>query len=476
LVSDNATVTLTNCTVSGNSASVNGGGVFIDGGAATLINCTVSGNSTSASGGGLYITLGQTSTLTNTIVAGNTAGDILGTITSNSANNVVGNGSGMTGISNGSQGNQVGTDHALINPLLAPLGSYGGPTQTMALLPGSPAIGGGGSGFGVPTNDQRGSQRTSHVDIGAFQSQGFVIKTVTGSTPQSIGVSKPFKNPLAIEVTANNPAEPVNGGVVSFVVNPAGGASAALSSATGTISGGEAAVNATANATPGPYTVTASALGAGSTIFDLSNIEVPRLKGTSPPIVVKLTDGLTGLRDAIAYANSHPGPDTIILDPPAMGAKPQTIRLTGGPLVLTDPATTTIVGPGATRLTLKGDGKSRLFDIEGGSLALSGVTITGGNAGKGSGGGIRNHGGKLWLNDVVLRGNRARKGGGLFNDGTTTLTDVVMRGNTARRGPGMFSTRRATLAWLKSPAAGAATLGFPSNHRRPQHESHHSEV
>ena len=63
----------------------------------------------------------------------------------------------------------------------------------------------------------------------------------------------------------------------------------------------------------------------------------------------------------------------------------------------------------------------------------------------GNGGGIRNDGGKLWLSDVVLRGNRARKGGGLFNDGVTTLTDVVMRGNTARKGPREFSTRTATL-------------------------------
>ena len=38
---------------------------------------------------------------------------------------------------------------------LAPLGDYGGPTQTMALLPGSPAIGKGVAVAGV-TTDQRG--------------------------------------------------------------------------------------------------------------------------------------------------------------------------------------------------------------------------------------------------------------------------------------------------------------------------------
>ncbi len=51
------------------------------------------------------------------------------------------------------------------NPLLAPLGNYGGPTQTMPPLPGSPAIGAGGAT--TLTTDQRGFPRTSKSDIGA---------------------------------------------------------------------------------------------------------------------------------------------------------------------------------------------------------------------------------------------------------------------------------------------------------------------
>ena len=41
---------------------------------------------------------------------------------------------------------------------LAPLGDYGGPTQTMALLPGSPAIDAGTS-IGALATDQRGVTR-----------------------------------------------------------------------------------------------------------------------------------------------------------------------------------------------------------------------------------------------------------------------------------------------------------------------------
>ena len=61
---------------------------------------------------------------------------------------------------------------------LAPLGNNGGPTQTMALLPGSAAIGAGViadyPGTTTPiTTDQRGDPLDSpEPDIGAFQTQG----------------------------------------------------------------------------------------------------------------------------------------------------------------------------------------------------------------------------------------------------------------------------------------------------------------
>ena len=121
----------------------------------------------------------------------------------------------MTGISNGAQGNQVGSGPAPLDPLLAPLGDYGGPTFTIPLLPGSRAIG-AGTATGAPALDQRGEPRAGRVDIGAFQSQGFTMVPVAGSTLQSTAVGTAFPNPLAVTVTAINPVEPVNGGVVSL--------------------------------------------------------------------------------------------------------------------------------------------------------------------------------------------------------------------------------------------------------------------
>ena len=165
---------ITDCTISGNSAG-SGGGLYdkfalsSSSGGATISDSTISGN-TATTGGGLDIASGSTS-LVNTIVAGNlqsggTASDIAGTVAVSSSHNLIGTG-GSGGLT-GTNGNQVN----VANPGLAPLGHYGGPLETMALLPGSPAIGTGVAVTGV-TTDARGLPRptSAGVDIGAVQDE-----------------------------------------------------------------------------------------------------------------------------------------------------------------------------------------------------------------------------------------------------------------------------------------------------------------
>jgi hypothetical protein len=113
--------------------------------------------------------------LRNTIVAGNFRGaagtrdDVFGAVTA-SACNLIGDGTGLTGISNNdANGNQVGTAASPIDPLLGPLQDNGGPTQTHALLAGSPAIDRGLSPDGAPPSDQCGVGRSGAPDIGAFE-------------------------------------------------------------------------------------------------------------------------------------------------------------------------------------------------------------------------------------------------------------------------------------------------------------------
>jgi len=145
---------LNNSTFSGNSAGSGGGGLDNYQAAATLNNCTLSGNSAGGGGGG--IANFGTLALTNTIVASNTA-----PVSPDINLDISGSFSGANNLTN-------------VNPLLAPLGSYGGPTPTMPPLLGSPAIDAGSDAVtNLLVTDQRGFPRLSgaHVDIGAVEAQ-----------------------------------------------------------------------------------------------------------------------------------------------------------------------------------------------------------------------------------------------------------------------------------------------------------------
>jgi predicted outer membrane repeat protein len=190
-------VTLTSCTLSGNSAPGGfnrGGGIFINGGMLSLTSCTLSGNST-GTGGGIYINLG-TVTSRNTIVAGNsapTSPDVNGALNSQGYN-LIGDGTGGSGFA---ATDLVGTSGMPIDPLLGPLQGNGGPTQTMALLPGSPALNAGDPGQ-LGTADQRGVVRRGGVNIGAYQASATALVL---AAPNEVDHGSPF----ALTVTAVDP-------------------------------------------------------------------------------------------------------------------------------------------------------------------------------------------------------------------------------------------------------------------------------
>src|SRR5262249_21862928 len=93
------------------------------------------------------------------------------------------------------------------------------------------------------------------------------------------------------------------------------------------------------------------------------------------------------LRWAIGDANPNRRADPIAFS--SLFHTRQTITLAAGTLTLTDKQTTTITGPGASLLTVSGNSASpsasRVFEIQGGSAALSGLTITGGNSAESGG-------------------------------------------------------------------------------------------
>src|SRR5262249_36521626 len=144
----NCTVNITNSTLSGNTAtggnSTGGGIVARSSSTVNLTASTLTGNSATGSngiGGGIFNS-SSTVNAKNTIIANNTAAtgpDVNGTLSSQGFN-LIGNNAGAT-INSQMANDQVGGGmNPVINPLLASLGNYGGPTQTHALMPGSPAI------------------------------------------------------------------------------------------------------------------------------------------------------------------------------------------------------------------------------------------------------------------------------------------------------------------------------------------------
>ncbi len=180
-------LTLTTCTISDNAAgnytsffTSGGGGIHSSGGALTLTACTVSGNSATASFHGYGGGISGPCTLRNTLVAGNIAtvfgdgNDISGPVASQ-GHNLIGQSDGSTGITNGVNDDLAGTSASPLAPKLGGLADFGGPTPTVTLLLGSPAIDAGddtllSSPFNL-TTDQRSSPRKAgaHVDIGAFE-------------------------------------------------------------------------------------------------------------------------------------------------------------------------------------------------------------------------------------------------------------------------------------------------------------------
>jgi hypothetical protein len=229
------TLVVLNSTFANNSAGASGGGVAAGGFTTTINDATVTGNVSQTTGGGLSLT-SATTTLNNTIVAENqsnnggmnfagTAPDISAAVTTGSGNFIGIGDAALTGITNGTNSNQVGTTTAPLNPLLGPLQNNGGPatgatgsTQpllTRAPLAGSPVINAGVNAAVPPgtTTDQRGALRIigGRVDIGAVE---FV-------PPQITGTASPAAFPVGANLSGFTPIVNLqNNGATVRIANP----------------------------------------------------------------------------------------------------------------------------------------------------------------------------------------------------------------------------------------------------------------
>jgi hypothetical protein len=462
---NSGTLTLNNSTVSGNTASnayYRGGGGIINyyGGTLTLNNSTVSGNSTSnaAWGGGGILQYAGTVTLQNSILAGNTAtnssGPDCGGALGSSGYNLIGDTAGCRFSS--STG-----DLTNIDAKLGPLQDNGGPTETHALLPGSPAID-AGDDSACPATDQRGEPRpvdgdsdgTATCDIGAYEASPVVqcttdcyVDDATGDDANGGTSGADAKKTIQAAVDQVDPGGTVHVATGTYTGT---GDEVVLLDKDVTLSGGW---DGTFTTQSGTSTIDGEGSRRGMTVnsgvtaivehFVVQNGSSVEGGGIYNHGTLTLTDS-TVSDNTVSAADSYGGG-----------------IYNHGTLTLTD---STVSGNTASSSEFSyGGGIHNHY----GTLTLTDSTVSGNTASineNSYGGGISNHSGTLTLNNSTVSGNTVSSsfpsyGGGIYNyHGTLTLTDSTVTGNTASsinevgNGGGIYSSDTTSTVTLTNSA------------------------
>jgi CSLREA domain-containing protein len=437
------TLTLTNCTLTGNQTAQNGGAINAGGSNVSLTACTVTNNSAQFAGDGILLAGASSLTVGNTILSGLSVSSPA-TVTSQGYNLSNDNAGGyLTG-----PGDQINT-----NPMLDPNGlqNNGGPTQTIALINGSPAIDKGKS-FGLMT-DQRGQSRP--LDFAS-------IPNANGGDGSDIGAFEANDSPQIGPTFVVNTADDHDDGVC-------GALDCTL----------REAINA-ANAASGVNTITFAPAVTGSIILSLGTLNVTDSTTIIGPGARVLTvNGNATYR--IFYFST--GTSTISGLTISNGATvgPSTQAVTGAGAIFNQGTLTvndcTVSNNQALGSNYNGPGGGSGGTMEGGAIANSGVltlnrcTLNGngvaggrggdnfgnfahaGNGGAGEGGAIFNYpAGTLLINYCTFNGNSAIGGAGgngyfggnggngsgasVFNLGAMSVTGATVSGNTGNGGAG----------------------------------------
>lgn len=441
---------IVNSTLSGNSApnvtlGGEGAGAILNRDNLFIHHSTVTGNRTTVDGGGAGIYATGNETITNSIIAGNFVGsgttpsDIEGGTINIASHTLVGDAGTSGTIADGVSGNLVGNagtgTRDIATVLDTVLADNGGLTPTHKLVVGSAAIDAGTTSFDANvfspalSNDQRGagftrvrkglaSSPAARIDLGAYElieAPVFVnddLEIETGSTALDLA-------------TASS-------------VTPPGG----TFSGTG-VSGGFFDPTGLAL---GAYTVTytvGDANGTNSTNLTVTVIEHPSLTVTSTSDTVSKIDGQTSLREALAYAATLTGAQTVAFSNTSAGGAvnfhdvaPDTITLGGTELEIV--GNVTVDGPGAELLTIDGNAASRVFHLTGTDpaieITLRGVTVANGSGTRG--GGLRVRDGLLRVEECVFEDNVASAEGGAISSDAVTLTllDTTFLNNESNEG------------------------------------------
>jgi predicted outer membrane repeat protein len=219
LVNSSTDPIITNVTFYGNSAK-QGGGIWNSNSKPVLTNVTFQNNSASIYGGAIYSETSSQTTLRNVILWGNTAP---------TGAQIYNNSESIASISDSvvQDGFSGGTNIITADPLLGPLGNYGGFTETILLQAESSAVDSGNDSY-CPATDQRGVTRPqgSHCDIGAYEYETVATATPTATfTPTYTPTYTPTNTPTPTATKKGNKPPtstptPTGTGVVTSTPTP----------------------------------------------------------------------------------------------------------------------------------------------------------------------------------------------------------------------------------------------------------------
>lgn len=421
-----APTVLRGLTISQNTAAEAGGGLWSDVSSWDISESTFSGNSVTESagqGGAIYQTDG-TLRITQSTLSGNSAGPA-------GVGGGVRNASGTTTIVNSTlSGNTAG------------LGQGGGISNDAALVVRHSTLTDNFAFTGGGVNNSAGTATIAN-------------SIVAGNRASGLGGTRELRNLATLTVDAYNLLGRSEIDTALALEGVAAGPTDILATSDGTTPTALADIIDTTLANHGGSTLShaltpgSPAIDAGHPSFSTppdtdqrgfpfvrqfgSRLDIGAIEDQQAALIVNtLVDENNGsgdfsLREAIDFANTTPGTDSISFDPSLAGG---VIQLTLGELDVTDDVS--IAGLGADQLTIDGGGSSRVFDVGVNTTAtLSGLTITGGNAD--NGGGIRTAvNSHLTLAAVVVSGNMATSdGGGVQATSNLTVIDSTISGNTA---------------------------------------------
>ena len=502
------TLAITDSTISGNT----GPGVHYTSGATstssttlTITNSTISNN-----GNGLFreppvgvqpvgvqpvgvqaVTAREGQTLlVNSIVAGNHGSDIGldPDIDPDSSYNLIG--VVRSGQIPADKGNLIIGSNA---PGLGPLADNGGLTQTMALLPGSPAIDAGSNVLAIDpttgrplTTDQRGLPRiyNGRIDIGAFEAQpGLLVTNLNDDGPGSLRAAIAAANSdttddaiaFAGNLVRNAGPQTLTLTTGQLTINkPQGrltiaGLGAALLSISGNNLSRVFEVDSGTTATLSGLTITGGDGGSpGGGLFNNGGA----LTIDSCTITGNTNSSLANLMGTVAVSNS-----TVSLN---SGGNAGGLYNVGGTLTVTnsgisnnsgfaggiDNVSGTLTIDSSTirnnTASFEGARGGGILNETGGIATVTNSTISG-NSAEASGGGIDNNG-TLTLNNITVSGNTATNGGGIGNDGLLAIAGGAISDNTATGdGGGIFNGGGLALAGVTIRRNRAASGGGVAN-------------